>query len=202
MWRRVLRTVLILSVLAGLWVFPPTASACSCAPPGTPAAEFTRVDAVFVGAVNSVIDLGPLAWLMYWLQQWVNPQAGMSGDQYVSLSVSDSWKGVATTSVVLRNFSSGATCGYPFTVGVHYVVYAYNYQGDWMGSLCSRTSEVSQAATDLTYLQTLPKLPLTPTLPIPLLICLAAIIGMGLGLAALGWFVQRRRKAARPSSAA
>jgi hypothetical protein len=70
------------------------------------------------------------------------------------IQVMESWKGPEVHKVV-EVFTSGSDgeCGYPFELGRTYLVYAYEHEGDYVVSLCSRTRSLEKAYFDLKYLR-------------------------------------------------
>ncbi|MGQ0602736.1 MAG: hypothetical protein ACT4QE_13710 [Anaerolineales bacterium] len=200
--------IAIIAVLLGLIAPPPrTAWACSCAMPGTPAQEFAQREAVFVGEVTGVrgaVSPSVAPWLFQISRyfQGYQPPYG----RVVSWRVIDSWKGVNTTTVDVQTGYGDADCGYGFQMGQTYLLYAY--RGDaqsavgngWGTNICSRTTEIANATTDLLYLQSQPKLALTPA-PASFwpLIC-AGSLALAFGAVA-GAFVWLRRRKSRLSSA-
>jgi len=165
------RLLVVAIVLGWLLARPTSVSACSCDLPASPADALTRADAVFIGTMTEMID---------------------SKDSYgrrVSFEVSSSWKGVTTTQVVLYTGYGGGDCGYEFVPGSQYVVYAHrgeSYPDQDSDSLatgiCTRTNNTASAADDLTYLQALPQLNLTPAstpAPTPLLPCFGIVVVAG-----------------------
>jgi hypothetical protein len=116
---------------------PEPASACSCAPPGSPCESAWQAEAVFVGHVVSI------------------ESTSVSGRR-AQLAVVEPFRGIRSSQVTLATGSGGADCGYPFRIGESYVVYAYRSPaGELATSSCSRTRPVATATADLTYLRSL-----------------------------------------------
>ncbi|MBL8795644.1 MAG: hypothetical protein JNM56_17195 [Planctomycetia bacterium] len=69
----------------------------------------------------------------------------------VSLEVQKVWKGVEEKKLVVSTSKSGASCGYGFQEGKAYLIYAYQEAKAPMlrVSLCSRTTPLDKAETDL-----------------------------------------------------
>ena len=134
-WFTWLLVALFLSISFG--VLPPTAVyACSCAPPGLPAEELERATAVFAGKVTEIdIPRGLL-------QSSADPVA-------VTFQVSEVWKGSVQPALVAKTARSGASCGYTFSIGQEYLVYANGTESDLEVWLCSRTTPLTAAAEDL-----------------------------------------------------
>ncbi|HKK71163.1 MAG TPA: hypothetical protein VKA86_08085 [Candidatus Krumholzibacteria bacterium] len=133
-----MRTVILLpGALLLLLVTSPEAIACTCGDPLDPEPAFDSSDAVFEATVQAVRVAGT--------------------EREVDLIVTRSWKGVQTRSVVVWTFASEALCGYPFQIGVAYLVYAADTSGRggesrWSTSVCRRTRPMTEAAEDLAFL--------------------------------------------------
>ena len=112
-----------------------SALACSCAPPKSPSIERERAAAVFYGRVVAVKEH--------------KSSSNSSGMVEAVFEVSRAWKGVVGRTISVFTHSSSAACGYGFTVGVDYLVYAYGGDGQLRTGLCSRTKRLDQAQTDL-----------------------------------------------------
>jgi hypothetical protein len=137
------KTVLLiftLTLVAGLWAASPErALACSCMMPGTPAQEMDRSVAVFAGRVVSI-----------------NAPVGIvisSADPVViTFDVSQVWKGPEEATIRLTTARDSASCGYEFTTGQEYIVYAYHSEEGLSTGLCTRTNRLENAADDLAAL--------------------------------------------------
>ena len=179
MFQRLLR----LLPFAFLLVAPSRAWACSCVPPDPPPIAFANMEAVFVGNVTQISD-----------PSWPGGLVSSADPVRVVLQVNDSWKGVTTATVLVETAVSGASCGYTFDVGKQYVVYAYDHDnnGVWATNMCTRTNDVANAAADLTYLNTLPKLALISTsAPVPVAVyVIGAAVGLVLAIVSV-WLVVR-----------
>ena len=131
-----------------------TANACTCAGSGSPCDNYGSASAVFVGTVVSV-------------RQKERPKdvatarrdedAGLSdwGSTFYKFSVEQPYLGVAGTEVEILTGSGGGDCGYRFTIGQRYLVYAYRSKTNLNTSICTRTKPFSQADEDLAFLGTL-----------------------------------------------
>lgn len=113
--------------------------------------------------------------------------------QNISFFVVQSWKGVDQNTITLQTGSGGGDCGYTFTRSQDYIVYAYRTSTGYATNICTRTSEVLYAATDMVYLSGLPKRQLKDTPPpyFPLLLCGGTVLGITLLSHA---YIQHRRK--------
>lgn len=107
--------------------------ACSCIPPGSVTEELEKSAAVFRGKV---------------LQKEVQNQND-STPVAVQLEVKESWKGTNQANVVVYTALHSAACGYEFEVNKEYIIYAYEQNGKWHVTLCSRTAPVESAAEDI-----------------------------------------------------
>ncbi|MBI5052941.1 MAG: hypothetical protein HZB52_06700 [Chloroflexi bacterium] len=178
--RPVLRLLSVFILLTLIFAQPKRAEACICPFPVSPEIEFSRVDVVFAGSVinsNDVYSGNPngnpaLGTIEQWRRNFTN-----NFDDYYDFWVSESWKGVKTTSVTL--FTGGTSCGSRFSAGTKYLIYGHYEKGQLIAHVCSRTRTFSSATDDLNYLDTLPKLALAPTLSpalISYILCAASIL--------------------------
>lgn len=124
--------------LIGLASFSQTseARACSCMKL-SPSEGVTSSYAVFSGEVTKVEE----------------NKATRFGGRAVTLQVKKVWKGEVGEQVEVHTAASSAACGYNFTKGETYLVYATRDEADPMRvSLCSRTALEASAEEDLEYL--------------------------------------------------
>jgi hypothetical protein len=189
--RRSRRLLAVAVLLVSLLARPRPVFACSCAPPDAPPIAFSRAEAVFSGTVIWVNSLDGLPLLRDLGRSLPRLYSAFPSNGQVFLLVTDSWKGLTTTSVTLPAGSGWRLCGYPFVIGGQYLIYAATGAAGLGTSLCSRTTDLASAAVDLAYLGTLPPLTLTPALPWPLYLCLASAVG---ALAFAIWAVRRKAK--------
>lgn len=172
-----LRIIICLVFLFVLFAYPSPAKACSCLEPGPPSSEFYRADSIFTGRVIRIIDnYQPVFSFLdqAMIKLGIRSYRFYEGRFYgysVFFAVDKSWKGVQETVVEIHTGYGGGDCGYSFTVGQDYLVYAnyaYGKPGNyWMTGICSRTAESANATDDFNYLTTLPTLPLNSGFPIP-----------------------------------
>lgn len=141
-----------------------TALSCSCAGPGTPCFAAGSSAAVFMGTVLDIVNpnrsvSAPVP----------APEAGQrSGNRraadaalplvrplrVVKMQVREGLSGLAPgqENIEIATGSGGGDCGYPFQVGMDYVVYAYkNAEGRLETGICTRTRPLAQASEDLEY---------------------------------------------------
>lgn len=148
--------LVLLGLVVGFLLSAAPASACTCAPPGPPAQELERADAVFTGKVES-IEPAPLP----------GDDPEWPSRLRVTLRLLGVWKGLpeGDTAVVLTA-SQSAACGVSFQEGKKFLVYAYATGGGTGGgedddarteltaTLCSRTALLKHAKDDLQALGT------------------------------------------------
>src|SRR5689334_10755578 len=122
--------------------------ACSCAvsPLGNPPCQSAwQADAVFTGMVLEVDDPGmPI----------VRPGGPPpSRTKRVRFRVGEAFTGLAPKlqEVLVETGLGGGDCGYPFTRGRDYIVYAYQRNGVLSTGICSSTRPVEDAAPQLAY---------------------------------------------------
>jgi len=112
------------------------ARACSCMKL-TPAEGLSSSNVVFSGEVTQI----------------EKNEATRFGGLEVTLRVKEVWKGAPAEEIKVHTAGNSAACGYPFTVGTTYLVYALNDEADPMRvSLCSRTAPIENAKEDLDFL--------------------------------------------------
>lgn len=122
--KKIFLTLLSFSLLTiSVTAAPKPASACSCIAGGTVEEAYAEAAAIFAGTVRSV--------------------TAKTGTGYtVDMTVDEYWKGDLDSEVTISTAGDSAMCGYNFSVGEHYLVYAYG-EGTLNVGLCSRTSELS-----------------------------------------------------------
>ena len=143
------RVVLLALVASVLWFLANAAGvhACKCAVPGSPSEEFEKFDAVFAGTVVSI---------QHSFDPNVTPYKP-DDRTTVGFEVSAVWKGVVHARMYITTPPTGGSCGFTFTEGEPYIVYAYDSPyGDrsYTASICSRTAPLGQAQADLDALGT------------------------------------------------
>ncbi len=117
------------------------ADACTCMPPPPAADALESAEAVFVGEVESITDLG---------------SESRGGSALVDLAVSRWFKGNGDDRAEVRTLKATSMCGYPFEEGDAYLVYASDAGDGNLGvSLCSRTRPLDQAGDDVRELEKL-----------------------------------------------
>ena len=127
-----------------LWFLgnPGQVYACKCAQPGTPSEELERFSAVFAGRVVSV-------------QHSYDPNATSVSPEdrtTVGFEVSTLWKGLVHEDMYITTPPTGGSCGFTFTEGEEYIVYAYDSayaDSGYTVGICSRTAPLDQAQADI-----------------------------------------------------
>jgi hypothetical protein len=117
---------------------PTTANACSCVPPPSVETALSRADVVFSGKVISVEE-----------------QRSLRGyiTKKILFEVSQTWKGVNESQIIITTGSGGGDCGGAFSEGEEYLV--YSRESDMYGkkqlitTICDRTVALSSANEDL-----------------------------------------------------
>ena len=136
--------VAVAVVLSVLWFLGSAgqAYACKCAQPGPPSEEMEKFVAVFAGRVGSIehsFDPGATT---------VTPDDRTT----VGLEVSTVWKGAVHADMYVTTPPTGGSCGFTFTEGEEYILYAHDSpydDGGYTVSICSRTALLSQAQADI-----------------------------------------------------
>lgn len=72
----------------------------------------------------------------------------------VKLKVEKTWKSILGEDVSIVTGRGGGDCGFPFTVGETYLVYAYGSGKHKLGTnICQRTATIKEAAEDVKILE-------------------------------------------------
>lgn len=120
-------------------IIPSVIFACDCAISESPTEELERVSSVFSGKVIEIYD-----------KNSSNPIQSTADELVIKIEVDQIWKGLEQSEVLVYTERDSASCGYPFSGGKEYLVYAVEDQdGDMRVSLCSRTAELKDATLDL-----------------------------------------------------
>ena len=133
-WRIAVALAVVTLVTA---IQPACVFACSCRPPGSPAAALADATAVFAGRVTAISTPA---------------NSGGPDPTEVTFTVARSWKGADRSTMVLRTPASSASCGVDFVQGQEYLVYARDSEGRLETNLCSRTTQLGMAGEDLAVL--------------------------------------------------
>lgn len=163
---------------------------CTCQTNGAVPGYFNQAEAVFVGKVLSLSRPNQPPPLIDWANRL--PGVYIPGYSYwrADVAISDSWKGLSDTSVTVLS-SFGLNCGVNFTVGVDYLIYAVDSPVGWRTSTCAGTVTLADAAPDLQFLRSFPKLSLT--WPLPWRMFLGGLTVFVFGVIVVGWRVLRRQ---------
>ena len=119
--------MIVVLLIATVLSNTPSALACPCPELPGPLTSLERSTAVFSGEVIYVDEEGDAL-----------PLTG-AGTRRVDFRVDRAWKGIERIRIGVHTESSSAACGYAFTSGKEYLVYAYGDRGDLLVSACSRT---------------------------------------------------------------
>jgi hypothetical protein len=178
-----LRWLPALLLLISLLARPTPAWACWCFQHDilAPRDAFAGADAVFMGTVTGIANYRQLPWFDWMVKVWPAASDRFS-DIRVRFNVDRSWKSVATSDLTLR---TGYICGYAFSSGTQYVVYAHNFEESLRVDFCTRTMPAGSAAEDFGFLNGLPPLPLTRAWPSPFVLGSGAAVGGLLAFAVL-----------------
>ncbi|MCB0037904.1 MAG: hypothetical protein KDE51_27915 [Anaerolineales bacterium] len=161
--RIIIRLLIVFAFVVPTFIIPKPSYACSCVMPGTPVEEFDRVPVVFEGTVTRAGSLTRSAWLWPILSYLPFEYTERFYNRQIQFTVTRAWKGVEYDQITVQTGYGGGDCGYGFTTGRTYLVYASKVQkGGLYTGICSRTAEIGRAADDLAYLETRPVLPLPP----------------------------------------
>ena len=113
--------------------------ACTCVPPPAPTEALEEAAAVFSGKVVQIKSHKPVG--------------DIFGGVEVVFRVNRAWKGINKSTARVFTSSQSAACGYSFSKGHTYLVYASgNSRGRLSTSICSRTKRLKDAREDLNQL--------------------------------------------------
>jgi hypothetical protein len=135
---------LFTAVLSFIILVLPSADAygCSCRG-GIPICEtFWKTPIVFSGEVLEVTRI----------EQKGRPS--FLQRRRVRFRVEQTWRGEATPVIEVMTGSGGGDCGYNFSRGRRYLVFASLHEGVAVTGICSRTQPLDKAGKDLEYLKT------------------------------------------------
>ncbi|WP_445489824.1 hypothetical protein [Niallia sp. 03133] len=138
----------VITILAFIFIdiliigsFPSITSACSCTELPSVEEEFERSKAVFSG---KVVD--------------IREKRSLKGytSKSVLFEVTNTWKGVEQSQIIITTGQGGGDCGFNFKEGEEYLVYANEstmYGAKSLVSIiCDRTNELSSSQEDLAIL--------------------------------------------------
>lgn len=132
---------LIVTLIWLLFAFSAEVVACSCAGPVAPCEAYWQTPVIFAG---TVIDISKVS---------ANPKRFLT-DRRVRFNVHEGYRGLTGSEAEVFTASNEAACGYGFSIGGQYLVYAYRQDnGTLYTGLCSRTRRLSDAADDLAYIR-------------------------------------------------
>src|SRR5215510_2380710 len=126
------------------------AQACICGAPSSPYREYQDSKAVFVGKVISSKDVA--------VTEDIRGKTYTAYERVFQFSVTESFKGLKTSSVEINLGRIDSDCFQGFGIGESYLVYAFgNSDLSLHSGVCSRTNNLSYAADDLHYIRELLK---------------------------------------------
>lgn len=113
-------------------------------PPGPPCQALWQAHAVFAGRVVQVRDVDPR-----------DAGGPLSETRRVTVRVTEDFRSTVPDEVEVFTGRGGGDCGYDFSTGGAYLIYAYRsaVNGRWTTGICSRTKPLSHAGDDLKYLR-------------------------------------------------
>lgn len=107
----------------------PSAFACPCPEIPDPLTALEKSTAVFTGSVLNIENINR------------SPLTGTSLKK-VDFRINKAWKGIERTKISVNTEKDTTTCGYEFSIGNNYLVYAQGKKDDLQASLCSRTQKL------------------------------------------------------------
>ena len=124
---------------------PPVVDACSCGPLLDIPEAADGATAVFVGRVVE-LRIVPVS----------DPDLGLLFENVsVILEVRESWTGVTTSTVKVSSSWTCCMCGYGFSIGQSYLIYAYGPASSMVTSVCSRTKPRQEAEEEIARIREL-----------------------------------------------
>lgn len=134
----ILNNVFVILLFSSLISFSLTngiAYGCSCMQPLSPDEELPNYEAVFSGMVTQIQNLS---------------ESQERGPILFTFDVDNVWKGDKKETITIKTAQSSASCGFNFEENQKYIVYANQYEDDYLEvSLCSRTGLLSNAIEDI-----------------------------------------------------
>lgn len=132
--------VIFISILL-IGSFPSITNACSCAELPSVEEEFERSQAVFSGKVVDVREKQSLKGYI---------------TKSVLFEVTNIWKGVKQSQIIITTGQGGGDCGFDFKEGQEYLVYANEStmygEKSLVSVICDRSNELSSSQEDLKIL--------------------------------------------------
>ena len=192
---------LIIAMLLTILQTHPVIAGCG-GPPQDPDDYFRYADAVFIGKVTSDIRLWKLPNYTRLFssneiainkpQTW-HKATRINKVRYTIFEVRESYKGVATTQVIVETRCIGRGTLF-FQVGDEYLVYANEQDGHYVIMPGSGTSATRNSVQDLIYLSDFSKLALTPATLSPKSICIVITIVLIFGAITGTIYVYKKSK--------
>jgi hypothetical protein len=128
-----------------LMLLPEETFGCSCPMSGPPCQAASTADSVFVGTVRGIESIDR------------DPSSGFDRLVLVRMDVERWFVNAVPRQVEIVTGPGGGDCGYRFTNGGRYVVYAWKTESSRYGtSICSRTRPLDEAGEDIRYLTAMP----------------------------------------------
>lgn len=144
------RLVSLLASLALLtMVFTGEVAACQCVVGAPICQSYWSADAVFAGTVIGIEEIKE--------QEKSDGRSFSFSQLLVRLDVSEVFRGPQAAQLEVVTGRGGGDCGYSFSKGVAYIVYAHraSIDGRLHTNICTRTRELDYAAEDLNYIRSL-----------------------------------------------
>lgn len=151
--KRYMKVALSFFLLCGMLLFlqPQAGYACSCVPPKPVQDAVDDAQAVFAGKVLRIEETSPATQFLRDIAENFTDDPAFP-ERSVVLQVTSTWKGVSQSQVVVKTGMGGGDCGFEFSAGQSYLVYAHGDGNDLHTSVCSRTTELAAASEDLSVL--------------------------------------------------
>ena len=142
--------IALLLITIGTPYFSFEARACSCGPRSSPYREYNDARAVFVGKAVGSKDVA--------VTERIGDKTLSIDERVFQFSVVEVFKGPSTSTVEIGVGAINSSCYSGFAIGESYLVYAFGKSDDDLGAgMCTRTTNLSDAAGDLHYIRELLK---------------------------------------------
>ncbi len=124
-------SVFVVLVIVTVLSHTPSAFACPCPENPDPLTSLEQSAAVFSGKVLNIDEHGDLS------------RVTGTSMRRVDFEVHRAWKGIERIPVSVNTERDSTACGYRFSTGSEYLVYAYGEKGHLRVFLCSRTQRLA-----------------------------------------------------------
>jgi len=126
----------VIFIVVTALIYTPSVFACPCPEKPDPLTALKQSVAVFSGSVINIDEDGDLS-----------PITG-THMRKVHFRVDRAWKGIERIVIRVNTEKDSVACGYAFSTGNTYLVYAYGEKDNLQVSLCSRTQKLGDVRSE------------------------------------------------------